>query len=282
MSLITTLSEFNQFVTVSSDFDDEKFLKYTKKAERNIVKLIGKTKFQEIESLDTSDETRQLLCEYTANMGLSYALPAFVLNITNMGVFTNATTDSQRAEWWQMKDLNRSLLKFAFDALDEALERIGLNQISIFNELFVNSIAKFEKVFSIQNSTQTFLSLVPFMREVQHQYIHPLLGECLAEHFTDEQRQAIRSAIVNLALSKAAVSGSFSLEANAMILRVEVMPWEKIEKLEQSTLDRFREDRYNVGMGYLNQLAKLLKDLPCYQPAKLNSEIRKLNSGLYI
>src|SRR5690606_20544435 len=192
MPLITTLSEFNKYVTVSSDFDDAKFLKYTSKAERNIIKLIGQEKYDEIVERDVADETRQLLCEYSANMGLSYALPAFVLNITTLGVFTNATSDSQRAEWWQMKDLNRSLLKFAFTAMDDALQIIGIENSELLNGLFVSTVQQFEYAFSIQNSSQTFLSMIPFLREVQDMYLNATLGDCANHSFDDDQLKTIR------------------------------------------------------------------------------------------
>lgn len=282
MPLINTISDFNKYVTVSSDFDQAKFLKYTTMAERNIIKIIGQTKYDEIVSDLPTDPTRILLCEYAANMGLSYALPSFVLNITNMGVFTNATTDSQRAEWWQMKDLNRSLLKFAFNALDDALNEIGIENSEIFDGLFITTLAQFEKVFSLGSSSQTFLSLIPFIREVQNMYLLPTLGNCRDYEFSDDQLEIIRAAVANLALSHAATSGGFSLELNAVILRIEVMPWEKIEKLEQNALTQFKEARFNIGMGYLSQLSKILKTLPCYQTREISSEIEKLDSGLYL
>lgn len=282
MPLITTLTDFNKYVTVSSDFDDEKFLKYTRRAERKIVKLIGADKYDEFVDGDPEDPTRELLCEYAANMGLSYALPAFVLNITGHGVFTNATTDSQRAEWWQVKDLNRSLLKFAFEALDDALADIEDIDTELTAGLFVTSADQFDKVYSIGGSFQTFLSLLPFIREVQEQYLKATLGDCFDHAFTKEQKELIRAAVINLALSKAAVSGGFQLESNAMLLKIEVMPWEKVEKLEQSALERFQNDRYNIGMGYLNAVLKFTKELPCYTENPAVSEIRKKPSGLYL
>lgn len=282
MPLITTLEQFNQHVTVASDFHNEKFLKYTKKAEKNIIKLIGKMKYDEIVDLPDNDEKKDLLREYSANMGLSYALPAFVLNITTYGVFTNSTSDSQRAEWWQMKDLNRMLLKFAFTSLDDALQLIGVENTIDFNGLFVTTLKQFESSFSLGGSTQTFLSLIPFMREVQDQFLKSVLGDCWDYEFSEDQLKIIRAAIVNMALSKAATSGSFSIESNSMILRIEVLPWEKVEKIEQTALERFKQDRYNIGMGYMNQILKFVKELPCYQHREFISHIEKKASGLYL
>ena len=282
MALINTLLEFNKYVTVSSDFDEAKFLKYTQKAEQNIIRLIGFHEYDKIVKKSKRSRTRKLLCEYSANMGLSYALPSFVLNITTAGVFTNATTDSQRAEWWQMKDLNRSLLKFAFSSLDDALHKIGIDKVTQLSGLLISSLEEFELAYSISGSSQTFISLIPFIREVQDQYINNTLGNCYNYNFSDEQNRIIRAAIVNLALSKAATSGSFSVEANAIILRVEIMPWEKVEKIEQIALEKFREDRYNVGMGYLNSVLKFIKELPCYVESENQNKIEKYNSGLYL
>lgn len=280
MGLINNIAEFNEHVTVASDFDDNKLLKYAKRAERNIIKLIGKTAF---ESIVPDSEEEFLLKDYVANMGLSYALPALVLNITSYGTFTNNTTDSQRAEWWQIKDLNRSLLKFAFTSLDDALDIIGIEHNQNLSDLFVTNVQQFNHVFSINESAQTFISLIPFLREVQDQYLRATLGDCYDfDEFTDEQKKIIRAAIINLALSKAAVSGSFSIESNVFLLRIEVMPWEKVEKVEQKALERFQTDRYNVGMGYLNQVLRFVKKLPCYVDKAYTNKIERKNSGLYL
>lgn len=280
MALIKNIAEFNEHVTVASDFDEDKLLKYAKRAERNIIKLIGKTAFEEIEE---DSEEEYLLKDYVANMGLSMALPALVINITSYGTFTNKTSDSNQAEWWQIKDLNRSLLKFAFTSLDDALEIIGIENNQNLSDLFVTNVQQFNHVFSINESAQTFLSMVPFIREVQDQFLRATLGDCYDyANFTDAQKKLIRAAIVNLALAKAAVSGSFSIESNVFLLRIEVMPWEKVEKVEQSSLERFKEDRYNVGMGYLNQVLKFVKELPCYEARAYTNKIECKKSGLYL
>lgn len=279
MSLIENIAEFNEHVTVASDFEGDKLLKYSKRAERNIIKIIGKQAFEEIEK---DSEEEYLLKDYVANMGLSMALPALVLNITSYGTFTNRTSDSQQAEWWQIKDLNRSLLRFAFTSLDDALQIIGIENNEILKGLFVTSVLQFEKVFSIDQSSQTFLSMVPFIREVQNQYLKATLKSCFDYSFSEEQKEIIRAAIVNLALCKAALSGSFSIESSSFILRFEVLPWEKVEKVEQASLERFKDERYKVGMGYLNEVLKFIKDLPCYEQKSFQSDIERRKSGLFL
>lgn len=281
MALIETLLEFNQHVTVASDFDDERFLKYTKRVERNLIRIIGQTKYDEVDAMDDDEEAKILLQDYVANQALSSALSSFALNITNYGIFTNQVDAGEKADWRDKKDLNRNLLKFAFDALDAALAVIGITGTNL-EGLFVQNLAQFERAYSLQGSYQTFLSLVPFMREVQDQFLTPVLGDCANYAFTDEQLNLIRAGIVNLTVSKAAVSGSFLLESNAVLLRIEVLPWEKVEKIEQQSLERFRADRFNVGMGYLNQVQDLIKTLPCYVEKEFVSMIEKRPSGLYL
>lgn len=282
MALINNIADFNKYITVSSDFDLNKLLKYVKKAERKIIKIIGSTKFTEIEQKVDTDETRILLCEYVANMGLYYGLSGIVLNITSYGVFTNATSDAVRAEWWQVRDLKRDLAQFAFSALDDALNEIGIDDNEILEGLWVTNVAQFDRVYNVNGSSQTFLSLIPFMREIQDQFIASTLGDCAGYNFTDEQKELIRAAIVNLTISRAATSGAFSIEGNAVVLRIEVLPWEKVEKVEQAVIQRFQTDRYNVGMGYLNQVLKFVKELPCYQAHEFMSNIEKKDSGLYL
>lgn len=282
MALIDNISDFNKFVTVSSDFDSSKLLKYAQKAERKVIRMIGKSKFTEIENAPFEDETRQLLCEYVANQGLYLGLSGFVLNITGFGVFTNATSDAVRAEWWQVRDLKRDLAQFSFTALDEALELIGVENNDLLKDLWVTSTAQFNKVYNINNSTQTFLALLPFIREAQDEFLSSTLGNCANHSFTEAQKELIRAALVNLAVSKAATSGAFSFDSNAMLLRIEVLPWEKVEKIEQSAIEKFQSDRFNIAMGYLNQISKLVKELPCYQPTPIKSEILKKDSGLFL
>lgn len=282
MKLINSIEDLNKHVVVASDFYQDKLLIFTNRVEREFKKSIGEAKYESIVSSDEDDDLRIIACSFVANKGLSLALPSLVLNITSAGVFTNATTDSQRAEWWQMKDLNRSLLKASFEALDEVYSEIGIDKIADVNDLYVKNLKQFEHVYSLGGSAQTFMSLIPFMREVQEQYIYNTLQNCIAHEFNDYQLKIIRAAIVNLALSKAATSGSFSIESNAMLLRFEVMPWEKVEKLEQQTLTNFKEDRFNIGMGYLHKVSQFIKDLPCYEKKEYQSDIQKLKSGLYL
>lgn len=282
MALIENINEFNKYITVSSGFDLEKLLKYAKKAERKIIQIIGQEKFNEIENAPTVDETRILLCEYSANMGLYYGLSGFVLNITSYGVFTNNTSDSVQAEWWQVRDLKRDLIQFAFSSLDEALNIIGIDDNNITDGLWVSTVKQFDRVFNINGSSQTFLSLIPFMREVQDQFISATLGDCADYNFTDKQKELIRAAIVNLTIARAATSGAFSIEGNAVVLRIEVLPWEKVEKIEQTAIEKFQTDRFNVGMGYLNKVLSFVKELPCYSQKNFKSDIEKLKSGLYL
>lgn len=282
MALINTLEEFNQHVSVASNLLNASFLKYTKLAERNLKKMFGAEKLQEIEGKGPDDEARQLLCTYSANMGLSYALPAMALNITNFGVYTTVTTEGQPAQWHQTKDLNRNLLKFAFNALDDAIQLIGIDFVSKLDGLFITSVAQFEEFYSLNGSAQTFLSLLPFMREAQEQYLRGTLGECFDYDFTESQLKDIRGAIANYTIAKASTSGSFSIESSGFLLRFEVMPWEKVEKLQQSILEKFKDDRMEIAMGYLNKVLKFLKELPCYKPARSCSVIAKKRSGLYL
>lgn len=282
MALINTIAELNQYVTVSSNFDDENILKFTKKAERNLSKIIGKDKLEEIIGRAKDDEVRELLCEYSANLGLSYAMPNLVINITNFGVFTNLASKAEKAEWWQLKDLNRNLLAFSFTALDDAISLIGVDSIAMAEGVFVETLSQFERYFSIKNSAQTFMSLIPFLREAQAQYLIPTLGKCASFPFTDAQLDDIRAAMVNIALSKAATSGAFSVEAHAFVLRFEVLPWEKVEKLEMSVLENFTNERYGIGMGFLTRVSHFVKDLPCFESRVIQPDIERKCSGLYL
>lgn len=281
MALINTLFEFNQHVTVSTDFEDERFLKYTKRVERNLIKIIGKNKYDEIVALPDDQEEKELLQDYVANKGLSSALSGFALNITNFGIFSNEVSEAQKADWRDKKDLNRDLLKFAFDALDSALDIIGITNTNL-DGLFVTTLAQFERAFSLNGSYQTFLSLIPFMREAQDEYLNSVLGNCADYNFPGVQMDYIRAAIVNLTVSKAAVSGSFLFESNSVLLRIEVLPWEKIEKVEQKSLEEFKINRFNVAMGYLKELQAFIKTLPCYQEKEFVSKIQKKQSGLFL
>lgn len=282
MALINNIAEFNTYVSVASNLLNDKFLKYTKKAERDLVNLMGKEKFEEIEESNTDDPARELLCEYSANMGLSYALPAFVLNITNFGVFTNQVDEGQRAEWHQVKDLNRSLLKFAFNSLDDAIQLVGVEFFAKFDGLFIRSLDQFEHFYPLSGSSQTFISLIPFMREAQEQYLRSALGSCFDADFDDRMLSDIRGAVANYAVAKAALSGSFKVESSGFLLRFEVLPWEKVEKVEQSMLEKFNIDRMSVATGYLNRAMKSLKDLPCFEVKPSSSGIERRKSGLYL
>src|SRR5690606_18560509 len=114
------------------------------------------------------------------------------------------------------------------------------------------------------------------------QYLRATLGNCYGYNFPSEQLKAIQGAIANFAVAKAATSGSFRIESGSFVLRFEVLPWEKVEKVEQSRLEKFTADRMAIANGYLNRVLKFVKTLPCYQEPENHSKIIQKKSGLYL
>lgn len=303
MFLINKLEDFSKYILIDPDFDDNRLLIYSKKAEYKIKNLIGENQYAEFVSMTKENEVKDLLCSAISQLGLLMAMPAISIRISTSGVFTTETTNTKDPEWWKVRDLHNNLREDAFFCIDEALKEMELNPLTykefiksnnytVIKELIVTNAGDFNKYFNINNSRLTYLGLSPFIRECIDEYIKSWMGNCLNDIPTTqigkELIELLKKSLVALTVAKASSTGSFSFLNNTLVVKWEQMPWEKSEKVTDKQLDKIMNSRFEAGMNYLSQAKKLIKEnpleFPCYKDDenKNNAIIIKKKSGLYL
>jgi hypothetical protein len=313
--LINTIEDLKKNIVVSASFDFKKVLPYTKRAERKyIISLIGRDQYDTIviHSYDEDSDAplnlvKLLLEEASAHYALLLALPVINLQITNHGLKTVENKDSAPADWKEVRDLKRSLLETANEALDAAFEIMEANEsdfsewvaseyYTVFKSGIVRHTKKFNSYFDIQNSRKTFLALKPYMIEVEERFLNPMFGQCTLDFMklvsTDpivkRAQELTEMAVVALTISKAAVAGTFSVTASSLVVSSEELPWERNKmELDEEKLERLRKDRENSGIEYLKKVKKIFLENPtifnCYEDKTekgLEDKIQKLKTGL--
>lgn len=299
-NLITNTAVLQKHLTVSANFDFNKILPYTKRAERKFIESqIGYEQLQLIcnhvivaDSNEPMDRVKFLLEEAAANYAFWLAVPFINLQITNFGIKTSETKQSENATWKDIADLKRSLLETANEAIDSALEIMegatvdfstwaNSQYYTVFADFIVRHTQTFNTFFDIQNNRKTFLSIKPYMYEIEEQYILPMLGKCTLDFVKTTSivsevlrvQELLKMAVVALTVSKVAVTGKFLFTATSFLIQSEEMPWEK-SKLELSpeNQEKLRIDRENAGLEYLKKVKTILVANPtifdCYVDAE--------------
>jgi hypothetical protein len=312
--LINNLEELRAKASVSAKLDYDKISYLVKRAERKFISdLIGSKQYQAFASVvenegDKVDEARDLLKEAAACFAMVLAVPVINLQVTNSGTKTNTNEKSDKASWGENRDLIRIYFNTATEAIDAALEIMELNvgqfpaweesnNYTVFKELFVTRTGQFNDGFFINNNRKTFLSLRPYMAEVEEQYLEAMLGDCMpmlklaSDNLTILRAQKLaRLAVISLTISKVATTGTFSFTSTGMMLYAEELAGDKNKGvLSETQLEKLQADRQNSGEEFLKKLkAHLLKHpdiFTCYQD-KTNNGIRERiivkKSGLFL
>lgn len=315
--LINTEADLKNQITVSATFDFKKVLPYVKRADRKyIIKSIGLDQYNEIiihtldpDSDNPIDQIKMLLQEASAHFAMALALPVINIQITNSGVRTTENEKSSPADWKDLRDLKRSVLETANEAMDQAFEImeanessfpdwVNSNQYTVFKSGIVRHTSTFQNWFDIQNSRKTFMALKPYMSEVEEQYLMSFFGQCTldfikansSDPIVQRVQELTQKAVVAFTISKAAVAGTFSVTQSSLVLQAEELPWERTKmELDEDKLERLRRDRETSGLEYLKKIKKILLENPtifnCYEDKKekgLSDKIKKLKSGLSI
>lgn len=290
-------SEVAEFVEIANDFSFKSLDKYLIQAERDLKIFFGSDFFNEIYSLDeTSEELNSLkntIKDFIASKALILGLAGINLDISNAGINEITPGKTENAAWYKIKDYRRDLVTNYNKALDYGFQLIEENSESLtkwdsspinksFSKLKIKSLSEFEEYFSLNGSYSTFYALQPFIREAQEKFIDPLLSDCL-NNLNDSINEKIRAALVNLTVAEVAEVGIFKLENNGALVKIEVLPWEKVEVLSDDRLERLKEKRLSTANGYLNKLLQEVKKLDCYkEPEIVTYGPKKKKSGLYL
>lgn len=291
--LIKSIEDLQEHIGISSHFDFLKLQPHIGRAERKfIIGMVGREQFADFVAYTDSDmvikEVKKLLEEATACFGMSLGLPVINSSVTNSGVKSNKNQDTDKAAWYEVKDLIRTYRSTANEALDSALELMENNpdkfpkwvaseQYSIFNDFIVKQTSEFNSGFYIHNNRQTFLALKPYMKEVEEQYLIPFLGDCIdliktpsSDKKIKRAQELSRLAVISLSIAKVATTGTFSFTNTGMMVTSEEMPWDKSKaELSETILEKLADARQSSGESFIKKLKEyFLKNaasFPCYE-----------------
>lgn len=209
----TDLKELLGFLDADLTFDN--FKTDLQHATSDVIKLIGKDTYNKIEahfSLATPFEvgangiTEEQMDDLVAKAQLPIALFANLaiesntdLSHTNSGR-TVKVSDQERQPWeWQIDKDNAAQRRRAYKALDlliEELDELKLDEWTLSDEYlaskeyFIHTVDLFEAVYPINKSRQLYLRLIPFMADVEEEFIFPVIGalrfDALKEKILDD------------------------------------------------------------------------------------------------
>lgn len=104
--------------------------------------------------------------------------------------------ENEKIPWeWQLLDDDREHMEAHYRAIDMAIalcerdkikEWINSEKRKEHSSLLINTLSKFERYYPIGGSYHTFLSIVPFMREVERDNIIPVLAEDYTKFLSGE------------------------------------------------------------------------------------------------
>lgn len=282
MKIVTSSEIFVKYVTYEGDMNFDKFFPYINRVERDLQEIIGKELFNLIVSPvdEIQTEANEFACEYISNLALSQSLNAMKLKISNTGIKTSSPQNTDNPNWWDIKDLNRDLIRNANRTLNYLLKHFDENTtnfpawknapIQKQNEnLLIRDLEEFEQYFSLNGSFTTLIALRPYMRDAQLINIAKQLQGCYnSEDLTDEMMKNIKAALVNYTIANVADTGLFKLEENGALVKVELMPWEKSEKLSDKNLERLKDQRKEIAESYLKEALTEVSKLPCFTDLK--------------
>ena len=289
---IETLKKNN---LLSSDFKFETLQPFVRKQERKHIKsLLGPALYAAWVAVTpvepTAKEAFELFQEASSNLAtLEYTKVGIV--VPGKSGFLIATgADNKPAEWWQIRDLRRSLLSSGMEAIDEALQLMEDNQDKFptwiesegfiqFQELFTRQTKEFQTHFNINNSRLTFQRLRPGLLKVENKFFESLLGSetvlLIKTGSTPEAKKALeicQAAQVSLCISEMAMEGAYNLTPAGFSISIEDIPGEKLTQLTEKDLYNLHRVKENDGIEHLRRLTDYLREKPTIFIAFSNKE----------
>ena len=284
-TLLKTPADIQEHLNIGFNFEWENIESFVKQSERQHVKtIVGDSLYTTWTTTAPTDAVEKsafdLFKEASANLATFKYIPTGSLSITDSGIHINASEYTKAPEWWQVRDLQRSLVDNAFYAIDEALKIMEASPTkftgwdttegyTIFKELIVPKTQDFHRHFNISNSRQTFLALRAYQLEIQHKIFNWLGGDTLAlllststDSVIKEAQELARAAQVNHTVATAVQSGIFKTTATGMYVKILELPGDKTTPATEEQLNRLANSRQQAGDEYLKKLKTLIEANP--------------------
>lgn len=286
--ILETTEDLKKYVSLAQSFTFSDFEPYITKAVNAFTKkYVGNLHvFLEDESaapiidFEIKNEAREHLRNAIANFGYFIYLPFASVQMDSSGISVVNSDQRKTAEWWQLKDIRRELLRSGHEAMDYLLEILEKNPTvfvdwtaefgTVNKKLLVHNTATFNQWYHIFNSRQTFLALQPSIRQVEDQYIKTMLCPELLEHLKtnvtgldEEVKTELQKAIVAFTVAKVANVGLFILDENGLRVNFETLIDGRKESVSygktSDQTSKLVEEQTNNGIQYLSVARELIE-----------------------
>lgn len=264
--ILNNTSELRKYISVNETFDFETFLPYINKANNSYLKKYVGNLITELADAESGDDesiknqAREHLRSALANFAFFMYQPFFQLQMDGSGMSTVTNENRKQPEWWQLADVRRELLRSGHESMDALMEILEQNPeiftdftdnySTQYKELLVRNANDFNNCYNIFNSRQTFLALVPTIRQVETQ----LLKNFITSDFYTDLRETIladanesttshdvimllikkylQQAIVCFTIARIYNEGLFHFDASGVKLKFDALPNEKVQQID--------------------------------------------------
>jgi len=287
--ILATTDDLKKYISISGSFQFPDFEPYVNKAADSFtVKYVGNL-HTELDAVQTGtdavikNQAREHLRSALANFGYFMYLPYASVMMDSSGISVVNSDQRKTAEWWQIKDIRRELLRSGHQSMDLLLKLLeanptnftdyATNYSTINNELLVNSAIVFSKYYNISESRQTYLALQPMLRLVEDQYLHTFLCPELITALRPEVtgnllklKTAIQKAMVAFTVAKVSNIGLFILDDKGLRIDFEnMMDGRRESSSYGKTVDQTEKlaiEQINNGTQYLQLAKQIIEDNP--------------------
>ncbi|WP_281980467.1 DUF6712 family protein [Tenacibaculum mesophilum] len=288
--IIKDTATLRKYLSINGSVDYDNLAPYIRKAERTFLKpVIGKAQLTVFENDNITDEivkeAQEIAQEVVANYAYFLYLPIGAVQVSDNGIHVVENEHTKSASDKQFKELQRSFIKSAHEALDELLsfmevsadkftEWFNSEYLTIYKDLLVHKTDIFNEYYYIFNSRQTFIALKPTIRVVEDRFIKSPIGfellEDLKNNQTDAKRKEVKKllqqSVVAFTVMLTVENGMFVLDAKGMHMRFDVLPYEKtitnVNLKINDFLLRTKDNKKIEGEEYLKMAMKIIKENP--------------------
>lgn len=287
--IISNTIELKKYVSVGQSFLFSEFEPYIDKAINTYIRKYVGNLHEQLDIVSDTDENKSIkisarmqLSSAVANFGMFIYFPLLQIDIDSSGASVPNNDNKKAAEWWQIKDARRELLRSGHEAMDLLLEILEKNPVvftdyatdysTINNELLVNKASVFSKYYNIFDSRQTFLAILPTLRVVQDQYITTFISSDLLVALKStvtgvklELKNNIQKAMVAFCIAKICNNGLFILDDRGLRIDFEnLMDGRREQPSGKSILqiEKLASEQIANGTQYLKQSKLLIENNP--------------------
>lgn len=287
--ILETTADLKKYVSIAQSFEFEDFEPYIQKAVNAYThKYVGNLHIELASPATGTDATiknqaREHLRSAIANFGMYIYLPLLVVQLDSSGISVNTSENRSAASWGQIKDIRRELLRSGHESMDLLLAVLEANPTiftdyaakysSINNELLVNNATTFSKYYTIFDSRQTFLALMPILRKVEDQYLKTFLCKELIQVLKGtvndnllEVKTNLQKAIVAFTVAKVSSNGLFVFDERGLRIDFENMSDGRRENpTSGKSVDQLKslaEEEINNGTQYLKMVTEIIEANP--------------------